>query len=101
MKIVCNNVRRNLIYGYELTDAQKKDFDYINAEEFDSHDFFTYKGVVYDPSEFVRIDNTIAPHCQREGWEKFDGYQSNSFFSGILFKYSANFESVIVATYFA
>ena len=41
IKIITNNKPRQLIYGYELTDKQKQDFDYIT--DIDSHDFVKYK----------------------------------------------------------
>ena len=99
MKIVCNNVPRNLIYGYELSTKERGEFDYIESEEFELHEFFRCKGSIYDTGEFMRIDSAIAPHPQREGWENFDGYASDSFFSGVLVKY-VDSDHVIVATYF-
>lgn len=97
MKIVCNNVPRNLIYGFELSEKERAEFDYIEREEFETHEFFRYKGSIYDMGEFARIDGAIAP--QRKGWEKFDGYASDSFFSGVLVKY-VDSDRVLVATYF-
>jgi len=47
----------------------------------------------------MRIDSAIAPHPQREGWKQFDGYASDSFFSGVLVKY-VDSGRVIAATYF-
>ena len=88
MKIITNNQPRNLIYGYELTDSEKEDFDYI--ENIDSHDFFRFKGIVYDPSEFM-TSPTIEPDWQ--------GYQSASFFSGIVIRYTDDFEQVVCGTY--
>lgn len=99
MKIVCNNVPRNLIYGYELSEKERSEFDYIESEEFEMHGFFRYKGEIYDMGEFTRIDSAIAPHPQRDGWERFDGYASDSFFSGVLVK-CVDSDRVLVATYF-
>lgn len=99
MEIKCNNVPRNLIYGYELSDKERAKFDYIEAEEFDTHAFFRYKCAIYDMGEFARIDGAIAPHPQRKGWEKFDGYASDSYFSGVLVK-CVDSDRVLVATYF-
>ena len=100
MEIITNNKPRQLTYGYELSEREKVEFDYINPDDFDSHDFIRYKGNVYDPDEFMRIDKCIAPHPQREGWENWDGYMSDTFFSGILVKYVDSY-SVIMATYYA
>lgn len=99
MKIVCNNVPRNLIYGFELSEEERAEFDYIDDEQISSHAFFRYKGAIYDMGEFARIDRAIAPHPQRDGWERFDGYASDSFFSGVLVK-CVDSDRVLVATYF-
>ena len=55
INIITNNKPRQLIYGYELTDKQKQDFDYI--DDIDSHDFVKYKNNIYDLSEFMRVEN--------------------------------------------
>jgi hypothetical protein len=93
MKIITNNIPRQLIYGYELTEEEKKDFDYL-GEDIDGHDFFRYKGNVYDPDEFMRIEN----NSELKNW---DGYSSDTYFSGVLIKYTQDNESVIVGRYFS
>ena len=100
MKIRTNNHYRSLIYGFELSEKERADFDYIGADEIETHEFFRYRGIVYDPSDFMRIDKNVAPHPQREGWESWQEYQSDSFFSGVLIRYSENFESIQVATFY-
>ena len=37
VKIITNNKPRQLIYGYELTDKQKQDFDYIDDTRFNPY----------------------------------------------------------------
>ena len=86
MKIITNNVPRNMIYGYELTDKQKQDFDYI--DDIDSHDFVKYKGMVFDVSEFMITD--------LEGW---DGVSGQSYFNGYLIKV-VDSDSVIMGSYY-
>lgn len=88
MKIITNNQPRLLLYGYELTDKERQDFDYL--EDIDSHSFLKYKGAIYDVSEFMIVDNDYL-----KGW---DGYSSDSYFSGILIKYIDS-DHVIVARY--
>ena len=100
MKIKTNNVPRHLVYGYELTEKESADFDYLSPDELSVHEFVRYKGQVYDMSEFMRIDKTVAPHPQREGWDHWHGYSSDSFFSGVLVRVSNDGESVVMATYF-
>lgn len=89
IKIMTNNKPRQLVYGYELTDKQKQDFDYI--EDIDSHDFVKYKNNIYDLSEFMRVENNDS----LKGWE---GYSSDSYFSGTLVKYIDD-DSVIMGWY--
>ena len=79
MKIISNHVPRLLLYGYELTDKEKLEFDYLKPDELDFHAFFRYKDNVYDFSEFMRIDHIPE-------FSAWDGYLSDSFFSGILIK---------------
>lgn len=86
MKIITNNVPRNMIYGYELTDKQKQDFDYI--ADIDSHDFVKYKGMVFDVSEFMITD--------LDGW---DGVSGQSYFHGYLIKI-VDSDSVIMGSYY-
>ena len=100
MKIKTDNIPRHLVYGYELTLKECAEFDYLSPEELNERDFVRYKGQVYDLGEFMRIDKTVAPHPQREGWEDWHGYSSDSFFSGVLVKFSDDGESVVLGTYF-
>lgn len=101
IRIITNNVPRNLIYGYELGTEEMqefirvREFDYLTADDFQTHEFFRYKGRVYDPSEFMTLThNHPFPKC----WH---GYSSDSFFSGILIRYTSDNEQVIVGTYFS
>ena len=96
MKIVTNHKFRNLLYGYELTENEKKEFDYIESDNLDSHSFFRYKGHCYDPDEFMKITNNNDIE-----FLKYDGYSSDSYFSGILIKYSEDMESIKIARYYS
>lgn len=97
MKIKTNNQPREVLTWYDLTPEEQKEFDYLEEGE---GSFFRYKGWVYDLGEFMRIDAKIAPHPQREGWEKWHGYASDSYFSGALIRYTSDCEQVIVGQYF-
>jgi hypothetical protein len=96
LTVKTNNVPRNLIYGYELSEKERKEFDYISAEDLSTHEFFRYKGNLYDPSDFMRVDPGTEGNCGLKGW---DGYESDSYFSGIVIKYRNDFEQVIVGFY--
>ena len=96
-RIITNNHYRDLIYGYELSEKERAYFDYI--DDIDSHSFFKYRGAVYDPSEFMRTPQNEPAQQELNGLSAWHGYQSDSFFSGIVIKYSEDFESVKVGLY--
>jgi hypothetical protein len=75
-KIITNHQYRNLTYGYELSDKEKAEFDYIDEEEMDMHNFLRYRGEVIDFDEFLHSPNI-------NGW---DGIRGDSFFSGVVVK---------------
>lgn len=91
IKIMTNNKPRQLIYGYELSDKQKQDFDYI--EDIDSHDFVKYKNNIYDLSEFMRVENN-------DSLKDWHGYSRDSYFSGTLVKYTDE-DTVIMGWYYS
>lgn len=81
MNIVTNNQVRDILYWFQLTDREQSEFDYLDTETMrESASFFRYKNNVYDLGEFMRAEKIP----EFEGW---DGYSSDSFFSGILVKY--------------
>ena len=101
MTIKTNNQSRDILYWHDLTAAEQAEFDYLDSDdERNEASFFRYKGRVYDLGEFMVVSGLIAPHPQHPGWEKWDGYASDSYFSGILVRFMNNCESVIVATYY-
>jgi len=96
MKIITNNHPRDIISGDELTADERKEFDYIdwNSDVYDQH-FFRYKGNVYDLGDCeVWTGFTINILA---GWS---GYYSESFFSGVVFRYTEDMEQVIVGRYY-
>jgi len=97
MKIITNNQFRSLVYGYELTDKQRADFDYI--DDIDAHEFFIYRGNVYDPAEFMRCPQGEPARQELNELADWDGYQSDSYFSGIVIKYSDDMEQVKIGLY--
>lgn len=99
MEIITNNKSRHIIYGFELSEKEKEQFDYL--DNIDECSFFRYKEEIYDLGEFIRINKVTAPHPQRTGWENWHGYSSDSYFSGILVRYTSDYESVIVGRYYS
>lgn len=93
MDVITNNVPRDVIDGWELTPAEREQFDYIDwaaveaGEE--SASFFRYRGTLHDLG-----DMPLAPDSLRKlGW---DGFASDSFFSGIAVRYVEECERVVV-----
>ena len=97
--IITNNVPRDVIYWHELSETEQHEFDYSAAQE---STFVRYQGNVYDLGEFMR-----APDAMFGALKQWDGYQSDSYFSGILVRYpregrdSIDTDHVIVARYCA
>ena len=99
LNIHTNNVPRFTIEAYELTPVERKEFDYLPWEAIDagndSATFFKFKGQLYDLGEFMRCVHSFG----MDGW---DGYMSDSAFSGVLVKFvGTDSDSVIVGQYFS
>ena len=88
MKIVTNNQPRAILSWYDLTPAERKEFDYLEDGE---GSFFRYKNWVYDLSHAMRIENI----------GKWQGCYTETAFSGVLIKLSSDGETVIVGRYFS
>jgi hypothetical protein len=93
-----NHVPRDVIDAHELSAAEREEFDYIDWPAIDagsdSASFIRYRGELYDLGEFEVWDNPMSP--TRERW---DGYRSDSYFSGLVVRYVDNCERVIVGLY--
>lgn len=99
LKIITNNVPRDILDASNLTITERKQFDYLDWKALedgtDSASFFRYKGQLYDLGEFQRIEHN-GPENPFKGW---DGYQSDSFFSGTLVRLVDDNERLIVGFY--
>lgn len=97
MEIRTNNVPRWTCDWYELTDAEKKEFDYLDTEEAqDDATFFRYKGCVYDLGEFIRTEED--GELREAGWI---GISSQSAFHAVVVKLVNGDDQVIVGQVFA
>ena len=100
LTVVTNNVPRDVVEAYELSEAERSEFDYLDWEAIergeDSASFIRYRGELIDLGEFERWDNPASP--TRQGW---DGIRTDSFFSGLLVRYCDDFERVVVARYYS
>lgn len=108
VKITTNNVPRDVINAWELSAAERAEFDYLDWQAIDngedSAEFFRYRGELYDIGEFSRIippgSKSCHPmECDSPDFVGWCGYTSDSYFSGMLVKYVDNGERVIVARY--
>jgi len=89
LTIRTNGQYRPTLNWYDLLPKEQEEYAYLEEED---GSFFRYRGWTYFLGDFMRVDNN-APFT---GW---DGYHSDSFFSGVLVKYSKCNDAVKVATY--
>lgn len=80
LTIITNNVPRPIIRGDELTDFERGRLDYFEGISWEDRTFVNYRSSLTEITEFQ-----IAPHSlAAEGW---DGYQSDSHWSGLVIRY--------------
>ena len=104
LTIRTNNAPRDLLSGFDLTDKERAEFDYIQDMGDAIDRFFRYRGNVYDSHEFVRIELAskrsnlfcLGVYEEDSPLLAWDGYQSDSYFSGIAVRYCEDYERVIV-----
>ena len=93
MDVSTNNKSRLLLSWYELSEKEKRQFDYLDSDC--SNSFVRYKGDVYDLGEFSKWTfNNI-----------WDGYLGDTYFSGIVFRFAKegdrkDYDRVIVGYYY-
>jgi hypothetical protein len=100
VRVITNNVPRDIIDAWELTAEERADFDYLDwpaiEDGRDSASFLRYRGELYDFGEFMAWDNPASPT-----WQGWDGYRSDSYFSGIVVRYVDDGERVVAGLYLA
>lgn len=94
-----NNVPRDTIYGCELTEKEREEFDYLDWTKADEGsgfhaEFFRYKGQLYDIGEATRLPEGEAYEF---GWQ---GYYQQSAFHAVIIKFAPN-DQVIVGQIFS
>lgn len=88
---------RAIVYGYELTRKERAEFDYLDDSEIETRHFIRYRRVTYDLGEFM----TTSGLPEFNPLRKWDGYHSDSFFSGIVIRYDRECEHVQIGTFFS
>jgi hypothetical protein len=96
LKIKTNNVARDVLRWWDLTDKERAEFDYIDDVKQDDAEFVRYRGELYDLHDMERGWGNCSMPDQFKGW---DNYRSDSFFSGILIRWVHGGERVVCATY--
>ena len=99
LEIKTNGHWRDLVALADIPEKKRADFDYIDEDESFSPRLFCYRGEFYDSSEFITTSPGPWNHGLPEAFRGWDGYSSDSFFSGLLIKYSEDFEQVKVGLY--
>ena len=94
MNIYTNNHRHYPVWGCELNQKEKKYWESL-LDNVDDYEFIYYKNNYYLLNDFMR---TCRMSDEFKGW---DGYISDTFFSGVLIKYNAEHESYQLATYYS
>lgn len=99
LRIITNNVPRDVVDAYELSEVERKEFDYLKWDAIeageDSASFFRYRGQLYDLGEFstTRVLPDFSP------LRKWDGYLNDSFFSGLVVRYVEDCERIVVGLF--
>jgi len=94
LEIIKDNKWKYFRYRYEVPrKVLKEQFDHLSEEEY-LDNFFKYKKVWYHISDFMRLENNVPKE-----FKNYDGYSSDSFFSGVLIKLSEDGERYKIATY--
>ena len=87
IKVITNNVPRPVIDAWELNATERAEFDYIDWDAVEqgqaSASFFRYKGELHDLGEFM----TTSELHQTPELRVWAGYQSDSFFSGLVVRW--------------
>lgn len=106
LNIRTDNKFRDLVSWIELPEKWQKEFAYVADEDRYSPRFVKYKGQYYDTCDTQRITTEGGAFA---GWAmqvkpddplaKWHAIASDSFFSGMVFKFDEDFEKVVVGVY--
>jgi len=102
VEIITNNQEREILSSWDLSQAELQEIGWVDAEELDQASFFRYRGEVYSLGDFMRI-NFPLQNLPAEGdpFQAWDGYYSDTYFSGILVRYTEDGEGLICGRYFS
>tara|TARA_B100000459_G_C8579513_1_gene202588 strand:+ start:414 stop:719 length:306 start_codon:yes stop_codon:yes gene_type:complete len=100
LTIKTNNVPRPLMHFGDFNETIqlkiRKEYDWMESQDIESNfGFFVYCGQVYHLQDFMRVTDVSDPDLN--GW---DGYASDSVWSGTLVKLTEDCDFVIVGRFF-
>ena len=105
IRITTNNVPRPVIDAWELSASERQVFDYLDWSAIergeDSASFVRYRGELYPVSDFSAyygLSRDAGLPAEFQGWH---GYLSDSFWSGLLIRFTEDPEYVIVARFYS
>jgi len=91
IRVITNNVPRPIIDDYELTEAERADFDYLDwpaierGEE--SASFFRFRGQLYDLGEFSADYGITKGSGLPDHLSRWDRYMSEHAFSALVVRW--------------
>lgn len=89
----------DIVCGWQLTDREKREFDYYSTlSELHEASFFRYKGRVYDMGEFCIFQDKNRPK-EFQAWEAYSSY---TYSSGLVIRFApdTDFECIQVGYWF-
>lgn len=101
LTIITNRQPRELVSLNDIPRRFHSDFDHLDGEEKYTPRLVKYKRIYYDVGEFVRTPQDEAPRQNLNQLSAWDGYQSDSYFSGVVIKWCDDYERVIVGRYYS
>ena len=97
LQIITNHHERPFLYGYEVPDSVKADFDHLDEDSGIDDGWIHYRNTWYHTSDFMRLTNSgFGVVSEFDNWH---GHHGDSFFSGVLIKLSDDGETYQIATY--
>lgn len=87
MEIKTDHKPREILFGFQLTDAERKEFDYIDSSEiasWDDAEFVRYKGRLYDLHDTEPGPGSSGMPDELKEW---GAYVPDTYFSGVVFRF--------------
>lgn len=85
MNIITNNQERQFLLGCDVPEnVFVHEYEHLEISE-SSDNFIKYRGKYYHLSDFIMIEKT-KPETDRKQFNYWDGYLTETAFSGILIK---------------